>query len=89
VWQARAWPVSTLTSRLIPARNGGRFLSFVSMRTRIAIRCTTFTQLPLVFCAGRSENCCAAAGLILSTMPCHSAFGYVSTVTVTDYPGFT
>ena len=56
----RAWPVSTSTSTLIPARNGGRLLSLVSMRTRMGMRWTTFTQLPLVFCAGSSENSCAA-----------------------------
>jgi hypothetical protein len=41
------------------------------------MRCTTFTQLPLVFCAGRSENSWAAAGLMLSTVPpqCVSGLG--------------
>jgi hypothetical protein len=33
------------------------------------------TQLPLVFCAGNSENCSAAAGLMLSTTPFYSASG--------------
>jgi hypothetical protein len=37
--------------------------------TRIGMRCTTFTQLPLVFSAGRSENSSAAAGLMLATVP--------------------
>src|SRR5882757_1149280 len=71
----RAWPVSTSISTLMPARSGGRLLSLVSTRTRIGIRCTTLTQLPLVFCAGRSWNSCAAAGLMLSTVPCHSRSG--------------
>ena len=81
--QPRAWPVSTSTSTLIPARSGGKFLSLVSTRTRIGMRWTTLTQLPLVFCAGKSENSCAAAGLMLSTVPRHFVSGYVSTVTVT------
>ena len=68
--QPREWPVWMLTSTLIPARSGGRFRSLVSTATRSGIRCTTFTQLPLVFCAGSSENCCAAAGLMLATVPC-------------------
>ena len=71
----RAWPVSTSTSTLIPARSGGSFLSVVSRRTRIGTRCTTLTQLPLVFCAGSNENSCAAAGLTLSTTPGHSTSG--------------
>ena len=52
----RAWPVSTSTSTLMPARSGGRFLSLVSTRTRIGTRCTTLTQLPLVFCAGSKRE---------------------------------
>jgi hypothetical protein len=39
------------------------------------MRCTTLTQLPLVFCASSSENSCAAAGLMLSTVPRHSMPG--------------
>ena len=39
-----------------PARNGGLFFSEASTRTRIETRWTTLTQLPLVFCAGSSEN---------------------------------
>ena len=35
------------------------------------MRCTTFTQLPLAFCAGSSENSEPLAGLMLSTVPCH------------------
>ena len=38
----RAWPVSTSTSTLIPARNGGRLLSLVSMRTRMGIALDDF-----------------------------------------------
>jgi len=59
----------------MPARSGGRLLSLVSTRTRIGMRCTTFTQLPLVFCAGSSENSWAAAGLMLSTVPAHCVSG--------------
>ena len=46
-----------------------------SMRTRIGMRCTTLTQLPLVFCAGSSEKLEAEAGLMLSTVPVHSTTG--------------
>ena len=39
------------------------------MRTRTGTRCTTFTQLPEEFSAGRSENCWSVAGAMLCTMP--------------------
>src|SRR5262249_39779057 len=71
----RTWPVSTAISTLIPARSGGRRLSLVSTRTLTGMRCTTFTQFPLVFCAGSNANCWAAAGLMLSSAPCHSTPG--------------
>ncbi len=35
----RAFPVSTSTSTLMPARSGGKFLSLTSTRTRIGMRC--------------------------------------------------
>jgi len=45
-------------------------------RTRMGIRCTTLTQLPLgVLGPAESWNSCAAAGLILSTMPSHARSG--------------
>ena len=42
----------------MPARSGGWVLSPASRRMRMSIRCTIFTQLPLVFCAGSRANCC-------------------------------
>jgi len=46
-----------------------------SMRTRIGMRCTTLTQLPLEFYAGSSEKLEAEAGEMLSTVPVHSMPG--------------
>jgi hypothetical protein len=45
----RRCPVFTSTSTLVPARKGGKSLRLVSTRMRMGMRCTTFTQLPLVF----------------------------------------
>ena len=39
------------------------------------MRCTTLTQLPLVFSAGSSEKLEADAGLMLSTVPVHADAG--------------
>ena len=64
----RSCPVSTLSSTLIPTRNWG-FPGVLVTLTRIGIRCTTLTQLPLVFSAGSSEKLEADAGLRLSTVP--------------------
>ena len=36
---------------------------------RTGMRCTTFTQLPELFCAGRIENALPLAGAMLSTVP--------------------
>ena len=36
---------------------------------RTGMRCTTFTQLPEVFCAGRTENSEPLLGAMLSTVP--------------------
>jgi hypothetical protein len=41
------------------------------MLIRIGIRCTTFTQLPLLFWAGNSEKLALEAGLTLATVPFH------------------
>ena len=57
-----------LSTTLIPTRSAGFAGSFLT-QTRIGMRCTTFTQLPLVFSAGKSEKLDADAGLILSTVP--------------------
>ena len=46
-----------------------------SMRTRIGMRWTTLTQLPVVFWAGSSEKLEPDAGLMLSTTPFHSTPG--------------
>jgi hypothetical protein len=46
--------------------------------TRIGIRCTTLTQLPLVFSAGSSEKLDADAGLMLPTVPLHCWPGQLS-----------
>src|SRR3546814_8622577 len=52
---SRWWPVSISTVTLIPARSGGPVVDSVSW-SRTGTRCTTFTQLPVAFCAGRIEN---------------------------------
>ena len=38
-------------------------------------RCTTLTQLPLAFCAGRSANSALVAGAMVLTRPRHLASG--------------
>ena len=62
-------------------------LRVIPMRT--GTRCTTLTQLPLEFCAGRTENSELLAGLTLSTVPDQTCPGYVSTVMSTWLPGLT
>ena len=47
----------------------GRVGLAVESAIRTGIRCTTLTQLPLEFCAGRTENSEPLAGLMLSTVP--------------------
>ena len=42
-----------------------------SSASRTVRRCTTFTQLPDVFCAGRTENSDAEAGVIDATFAFH------------------
>ena len=54
----------------MPTRSGG-LPGALSTLTRIGMRCTTLTQLPLVFSAGSSEKLDAEAGLMLSTVPVH------------------
>jgi hypothetical protein len=68
--------VSTLTSTLMPTRSGG-FPGALSTRTRMGMRCTTLTQLPLEFSAGSSEKLEADAGEMLSTVPVQVWPGYV------------
>ena len=47
--------VSTVTLALIPVRKSGN-VSSLSSAMRTGMRCVTFTQLPVAFCAGISEN---------------------------------
>src|SRR6476469_8405480 len=65
----RLWWVSMSIFVLMPAR-----MSEVSSEESNAIltgrRCTTFTQLPLEFSDGSTENCAPVAGAIASTVPC-------------------
>src|SRR5262249_57851062 len=70
----RLWPVSMSTTTLIPARRTGS-PGFWSTRMRTGTRCTTFTQLPLAFCAGRIENSEPVPGLMLCTVPDHTRPG--------------
>ena len=58
----------------MPTRSGG-LPGALSTRTRIGMRWTTLTQLPLVFSAGSSEKLDADAGLMLSTVPVHCSPG--------------
>ena len=58
-----------LISVLIPSRSG-RFFGPETIWIRTGMRCTTFTQLPEEFCAGRMENSEPLAGLRLCTTPC-------------------
>ena len=66
----RSCPVSTFTSTLMPTRSGG-LPGVLLTRMRIGMRCTTLTQLPLVFSAGSNEKLEADAGLMRSTVPAH------------------
>ena len=52
----------------MPTRSGGLPGSRVSW-TRMGMRWTTLTQLPVVFWAGSSEKLEPEAGLMLSTVP--------------------
>src|SRR5215471_13361452 len=63
-------PVSISTTALMPARSVGPFaLSSIARRT--GMRCTILTQLPVAFCAGRTENSAPDAGLIDATCALH------------------
>ena len=58
-----------LTTVLIPALSGGSsFWRWIAMRT--GMRWVTFTQLPLAFSAGSTENADPLAALIACTWPC-------------------
>jgi len=57
-------------SQILSAVAGLLFL-IVSMATRTGIRCTTLTQLPLAFSAGRAEKLVSLPALTLSIWPCH------------------
>src|SRR6516165_1991821 len=64
----RLWPVSMVTSALMPARSGGS-VGLRSRMMRTGMRCTTLTQLPLAFWAGRIENSAPLAGAMVATFP--------------------
>jgi hypothetical protein len=55
---------------------------------RSGTRCTTLTQLPLAFCAGRIENCEPVPGLTATTVPQKVRSGNVSTITWARWPIF-
>ena len=67
-------PVSMSTVTLMPERSDSP-PELRSMRMRTGMRCTTFTQLPLAFCAGRMENSEPLAGAMLCTVPDHTRPG--------------
>src|SRR5262249_2798204 len=60
--------VSTSTVALMPARSGWSG-SPSSMTTRTGTRCTIFTQFPVEFCGGSTENSEPVPALMLSTWP--------------------
>src|SRR5215813_12770305 len=49
-----------------------------STLTRTGTRCVTFTQLPVAFCGGSSENAEPLPALTLSTTPSNGCFGYLA-----------
>ena len=46
---------------------------------RTGTRCTIFTQLPVAFCGGSTENSDPVAAPMLATRARHEIFGYAST----------
>ena len=81
----RLWPVSISTLTLMPVRS--RCVSSpLSKAMRTGTRCTTLTQLPLAFCAGRIENCEPVPGLTATTVPLKVWLGNESTSSVTFWP---
>ena len=54
---------------------------------RTGTRCTTFTQLPVAFSGGSSENCEPVLGLTLVTVAENFLPGYRSSLMVADWPG--
>src|SRR6185437_14806638 len=75
--------VSTLTLALSPERTAGRV---PSRRSRTSSRCTTFTQLPVAFSGGRTENCEPVPGVMLVTTARKVLPGYASIFTVAESP---
>src|SRR5260221_4662544 len=68
---ARAWPqedLRTFTLAVVPMRNGCAG-SGSSTLMRTGTRCVTFTQLPVAFCGGRSENAVPLPPERLTTVP--------------------
>src|SRR5262249_43134074 len=67
--RGRPYCVSTFTVALNPPCNGYSAGSTFFNSIRTGNRCTTFTQLPVAFSAGSSENCEPVPGLTLATAP--------------------
>ena len=72
--RTRSWPVSISIAALMPARNGGSSGSAVNAK-RTGSRCTTLTQLPEEFWAGRRANSAPVAGLMEATTAVHVRLG--------------
>ena len=70
----RSRSVSMETATVMPARNGYPFGGCSTSR-RTGIRWTTFTQLPVAFWGGSTENSAPVAGAIASTVAGHSTPG--------------
>ncbi len=58
---------STATEALNPVRSTTPAGNASVMATRTGTRWTTFTQLPLAFCAGSRENCAPVPAPMLAT----------------------
>ena len=67
--------MSTRAVTVMPARSGVWPSGAESRLMSTGTRCTTFTQLPLEFCAGRSANSALVAGAMVLTRPRHVASG--------------
>ena len=62
------------TVTVMPARSGVPF-GVCSTSSSTGIRCTTFTQLPVAFCGGSTENSAPVAGAMAPTVAGHSTPG--------------
>ena len=79
-------PARTLKDLVELIKANPRKYSYASPGT--GTRCTTLTQLPLAFCAGRIENCEPVPGLTATTVPQKVRSGNVSTITWARWPIF-